>query len=174
METVKGPDSLEEKLTRLVETYQLPLLRLCFAYLRDADMAKDAVQETFLKAYRGLNGFHGESAERTWLTRIAINTCKDIHKTAWFRHIDRRVSLDRLPEPVCEIETGENDLTSAMMKLPYKLREAALLCWYQGMTYEEAAGVLGISHQAVSGRLNRARKKLRLYLEGSDTDDHQG
>lgn len=171
METVKGPDSLDERLTRLVATCQAPLLRLCFAYLHDEESAKDAVQETFLKAYRHFSSFNGGSSEETWLYRIAINTCKDMRRSSWFRHIDRSVSLDSIPEPTAAPEAGESELTLEIMKLPIKLREAALLCWFRGMSYKEAADVLGISFQAVSGRLNRARKKLRIHLEGSDTGD---
>ena len=54
METVKGPDSYEERIERMVNQYQLPLLRLCYAYLHDEELAKDAVQETFIKAYHNL------------------------------------------------------------------------------------------------------------------------
>ena len=57
------------------------------------------------------------------------------------------------------------------MNLPIKLKEVALLCWLQGMTYEETARTLGISRQAVASRLNRARNKLRFALEGSDGHD---
>ncbi|MBR5110160.1 MAG: sigma-70 family RNA polymerase sigma factor [Clostridia bacterium] len=59
-------------------------------------------------------------------------------------------------------------MTKEIIRLPVKLREVALLCWLQGMTYEEAAEILGISRQAVGSRLNRARRKLRFALEGSD------
>ena len=81
METVKGPDSPEKKLERMVDLYQLPLLRLCYAYLHDEELAKDAVQETFIKAYRNLGSFRRDASERTWLNRIAINTCKDMCKS---------------------------------------------------------------------------------------------
>ena len=64
METVKGPDSKEARIERMVNLYQLPLLRLCLMYLRDEEQAKDAVQETFLKAYRNLDGFRGDASER--------------------------------------------------------------------------------------------------------------
>ena len=69
------------------------------------------------------------------------------------------------PAPV---DSEDDELTAEIMNLPVKLREVALLCWLQGMTYDEAAETLGISRQAVSSRLNRARKKLRFALEGSD------
>lgn len=68
VETVKGPDSKETRIERMVNLYQLPLLRLCVMYLRDESQAKDAVQETFLKAYRNLDGFRGDASEKTWLT----------------------------------------------------------------------------------------------------------
>ena len=171
MEPVKGPDRTEETITRMVDQYQLPLLRLCYAYLRDAELARDAVQETFIKAYRNLSAFQGNASEKTWLCRIAINTCKDMRRSAWFRHVDRTVTPDMLPEPAAPVRREDGHLTAAILSLPVKLREAALLCWLQGMTYTEAADALGISHQAVSSRLNRARQKLRRALEGVEEDD---
>lgn len=171
MEAVKGPDRKEETLERMVRLYQLPLLRLCYAYLHDEELAKDAVQETFMKAYRSLGTFRQNASEQTWLNRIAINTCKDMRKTGWFRHVERNVTPDMLPEAAAPVREQAAGLTLAIMNLPPKLREAALLCWLQGMTYDEAAIALGITHQAVSSRLNRARKKLRRALEGSEDHD---
>ena len=171
VETVKGPDSKEERIERMVALYQLPLLRLCILYLHDEELAKDAVQETFVKAYRNLDGFRAEASEKTWLTRIAVNTCKNVYRSGWFRHVDRSVTLDMIAEKFASPNEEDNALTEAIMRLPIKLREAALLCWLQGMTYEEAADALGISRQAVGSRLNRARRKLRFALEGSEEHD---
>ena len=168
---VKGPDSNEERIERMVREHQLSLLKLCFAYLHDEELAKDAVQETFIKAYRNLDTLREDASEKTWLTRIAINACKDLRRSGWFRHVDRSVTLDRLPEPASPVTPEDRSLTLEIMKLPKKLREAALLCWLQGMTYREAADALHISLQAVSSRLNRARRKLRFAMEGSD--DHE-
>ena len=169
--TVKGPDSKEERMEQMVVRYQLPLLKLCYAYLHDEESAKDAVQETFVKAYRNLDGFRSDASEKTWLTRIAINTCKDIQRSGWFRHVNRSVTLDMIPEPVSPPDPEEENLTVEIMKLPAKLKEAALLCWFQGMTYQEAADALNISLQAVGSRLNRARRKLRSAMEGSEDHD---
>ena len=171
MGTVKGPDSYEERIEHMVNQYQLPLLRLCYAYLHDEELAKDAVQETFIKAYHNLASFRENASEKTWLSRIAINTCKDLRRTGWFRHVDRSVTPDMIPEPVSPVEPEEENLTIEIMKLPVKLKEVALLCWFQGMTYSEAAETLGISLQAVGSRLNRARRKLRSVMEGSE--DHE-
>lgn len=100
METVKGPDSSPESLlTRLIDQYQAVLLQMCFMYLHDRMMAEDAVQDTFLKAYRAMDAFRGDCSEKTWLPKIAINTCRDMKRSAWFRHMDRRVT----PEDVTSI-----------------------------------------------------------------------
>lgn len=78
MELVKGPTySHEEMLAHMVAQYEVILLRTCYMYLHDKALAEDATQETFLKAYKALDSFCGESSEKTWLMRIAMNTCRD-------------------------------------------------------------------------------------------------
>ncbi len=171
MEPVKGPDRKDADIEHMVTLYQLPLLRLCILYLHDEDLARDALQETFIKAYRNLDSFRAEASELTWLTRIAVNTCKNMFRSGWFRHIDRSVTLDSLAERPAPADPEDDLITQGIMDLPIRLRETALLCWLQGMTQEEAAGVLGISRQAVGSRLNRARRKLHYALEGSDDHD---
>ena len=78
---MKNKESAEAEITRLVEEHQLALLRLCFAYLHDEKLAEDAVQETFLKAYRKLNQFEGRANIKTWLSAIAINCCRDMSRS---------------------------------------------------------------------------------------------
>lgn len=95
--------------------YEEPLLRLCFAYLRDRNLAEDAVQETFLKAFRALSRYRRLSDEKTWLTRIAINTCRDMLRSTWFRHIERSVSLDQLPEPTVPFSERDDTLVRTIM-----------------------------------------------------------
>ena len=90
---------MEETLTRMVGEWQLPLLRTCCAVLGSEDLAKDAVQETFLKAYRGLPSFRGECSEKTWLMRIAVNVCRDMLRSSWFRTIDRRAAWSSFQNP---------------------------------------------------------------------------
>ena len=169
MGVVKGPDSIrEQKLTKLVEQYQTSLRRMCYAILRDEELAKDAVQETFLKVYRTMDTFRNECSEKTWLMRIAVNTCRDIRRSAWFRRIDGRISLENLPEPTVQLKDDHVELTLAIMWLPQKLKEVTLLYYYQDMTMREVADALGISPSTVSKRLDRAHAKLRTLLEGRD------
>ncbi|MBQ4075935.1 MAG: sigma-70 family RNA polymerase sigma factor [Clostridia bacterium] len=173
METVKGPDSSQEKwLIQIIDQYQASLLQICFMYLHDRTMAEDAVQETFLKAYKSMAAFRGECSEKTWLTRIAINTCRDMKRSAWFRHIDRRLTPDDLPplsvQPADHSDAQE--LALAIVKLPAKYKEVILLYYYQDMTMREIAQALGIAVSSVYGRLKQACEKLRKVLEKEDGD----
>ena len=171
MEAVKDPDSRRDQtIERLILQYQMPLLRLCYVQLQDQALAEDAVQETFLKAYKGFDSFRGDSSEKTWLTRIAVNTCRDFQRGGWFKHTDRRVTPDMLPVGTVQPDTEDLDLSPAVMKLPRKMREAILLYYYQDMSTEEIAETLGIAQSSVSNRLRRGREKLRKLLEGRDQD----
>ncbi len=174
MEFVQGPDRLPEKnelFEQLVSQYQKALLRFCYLYLRDQEQARDAVQETFFKAYRNWQSFRGDSGEKTWLMSIALNTCHDMRKSAWFRHVDRRVTPDDLPPASVPFTAKEEELITQVMELPPKLREVILLYYYQAMNVNEIAETLGISHSSVSERLNRARGKLRDALTLERRDD---
>lgn len=167
MEVVTGSDFVHtQTLSRLVEQYQTDLLRTCYLYLHDAELAKDAVQETYLKAYRALDSFRGECGEKTWLMKIAMNTCRDLRRSAWFRHMDRRVTPDMMPSAFVAFEEKDEEVLMAVMTLPVKLRESVLLYFYQDMSVKEIAETLKLSSSAVSARLDRAKKKLRIALEG--------
>ena len=169
MEAVKDPDSgRNEAIERLVKEWQLPLLRLCYIQLHDKTLAEDAVQETFIKAFHGWAQFRRQSSEKTWLTTIAVNTCKDLQRSAWFRHTDRRVTPEMLPEAIVQPTQTNMDLTLAVMNLPKKYREAIMLYYYQDMEVREIGTVLGIAQSSVSNRLKKAREMLRKGLEGRD------
>lgn len=169
MEHVKGPDipmDKDETITRLVETYQTDLLRISYVYLRDRALAEDAVQETFVKAYKSLDSFRGDSSEKTWLTRILINTCKDMLKGSWFRRLDRRITPEDLPEPAAPEDREESALMDEILRLPAKYKDVILLYYYQNMPEREISEALNIGLSTVSIRLSKARKKLRITLEG--------
>lgn len=158
----------EAWLERAMEQYEESLLRMCFVYLGDTQLAEDAVQETFLKAYRSLSGFRGEASEKTWLLRIAINTCKDVRRGAWFRHVDRNVALDQLREPSAPDAAFDDSLTRAVMALKPRYRAAVLLCYYKGLTGQEAAQALGVSRATVMNRLRKAKEQIKKALEAWD------
>lgn len=155
----------ERWLEEVMDRWERSLLRVCFAYLGDVALAEDAVQETFLKAWKGYDRFRGNASEKTWLMRIAINTCKDMRRSAWFRHTDSSVSLDRLPEGSEPFQAADDAVLRAVMTLKPKLREAVLFCWYQQLSAVEAAQALRISRSSVYHRLEQARKLLQRELE---------
>lgn len=168
MDCCKGPDnpsSNEEKITDLINAYQIPLKRMCCVWLKDAALAEDAVQETFLKAYAALSDFRGDSSEKTWLMRIAVNVCRNLRRGWWFNHVDRSVEIERLPEAAVPFEEKDDSLMDMISALPRHLREITLLYYYQDMNMSEISEALNLSVSAVSRRLEKARRQLRAQLE---------
>ena len=160
-----GPDN-KKKLCTLIDQYERELLRLCCVYLRDISMAEDAVQETFIKAYQHMDAFRGESSEKTWLYKIAINVCRDMRRSRWMRLFDRSVSVDAMQIPVGGAPDVSIALMQEIMRLPVRQREAVFLFYYQDMTLSEIGKLLGVPVSTVGDRLNRARKQLRKALQG--------
>ncbi len=158
-------DSKREWLDAVMIRWEKPMLHLCFAYLGDTALAEDAVQETFFKAWKSFDRFRNDANEKTWLTRIAINTCKDLLKSSWMRHTDRSVTPDALPEGSVPFEERDDTVTRAVMSLPLKIREAALLHWYQGMTLDEMTKALRLPRSTINYRLKKAKEMLKPELE---------
>lgn len=157
--------SREERLEEMMARYGDALIRMCCLYLRDASLAEDAAQDTFVKAWRHMNRFRGDCSEGTWLMRIAINVCRDYRKTAWMRHIDRSTPLSALPEQGRDDVRPDSPVLEAVMALKRREKEAVLLHYYQGFTIRETAKALGISESAVKQRLQRANRQLKHELE---------
>ena len=175
MSNAAGPDTAmerDQKFEQLVERYQQPLLRMCCLYLCDKSLAEDAVQETFIKVYRSMDTFRGESSEKTWIMKIAMHICYDMNHSVWYRLVHRHVTLDMLTETAASAyDESDEELTASVIRLPRRLREVILLYYYQGMKVNEIADALGISHSTVSDRLKRGRKKLKEMLEGRELDE---
>ena len=169
--TVDPGGASKEAFCRMVEDYQVALLRTCYVMLRDYALAEDAVQETFLKAYRASAAFRGDCSEKTWLMRIAMNTCRDMRRSAWFRRVDRRVTPEQLPEACVPFEATDNTLIETVMNLPCREKEILLLYFYQDMTLGEIAQALGFAPSTVSAKLKRTKEKLRAVLEGGENDE---
>lgn len=162
--------SREEALISLVTQYETSILRTCYMYLQDKGLAEDATQETFLKAYKAFPNFRGECNEKTWLMRIAINTCRDIKRSSWFRNIDRRITIDSLPETSDAFhDDSDDDLAEAILNLSTKYKEVILLYFYQDMTMAEIAQVLKVSIATVGRRIKLACSKLESLLKKEET-----
>ncbi|MBP3647838.1 MAG: sigma-70 family RNA polymerase sigma factor [Clostridia bacterium] len=165
--SVDARNTADEQIRRLMESYGTAMLRMCYLSLHDAMLAEDAVQDSFLKAYQKWHTFRGECSEKTWLMRIAINTCRDYQRRAWFRWQSRSVNVDQLVIPGgTPVDTYDDTVLKAVMALPPREREVVLLRYYQEMRLQEISQTLGIPEGTVTSRLNRARSKLRRQLEG--------
>lgn len=136
------------------------LLRLCFLYLHDRQLAEDAVQETFLRAYRGYGRFRREASEKTWLTRIAINQCKTLLRQS------RPLPLEEAPEDSYEQQAGDDTVLRAVRALPPVYREAVVLYYYQELSTPEIARMLHLPRNVITARLSRARALLKPQLKG--------
>jgi len=158
-----------EGFDRLVERYQRDVYRLCYRYVNNHDDASDMAQEVFIKAYKALRRFRGESAFSTWLYRIAVNTCLN------FRAV-RRPRIEELPETLADTRAGAADrveydeqaqrVREAVSRLPNKQRATLILKIYHDLTHEEVASVLGASVGTVKANLFHALANLRRMLGG--------
>ena len=154
----------EKKLEEWIAEYSSAVLKLCFVYLADAEMAKDAMQDTFVKVWRRMEQFQNrhELSSKAWIMKIAVNTCRDYKRTAWFRHIDMRTSIEELPEPMAPTPEVSRELFIDIMNLPAKYKQVILLHHFQNLNQSETAQALGISRTSVSKRLKKAYGMLQF------------
>lgn len=160
----------------LITRHDEGLRRLAYRLLRDRDAMDDALQESYLKAFRALPRFAGDSSFKSWMYRIVYNTCIDeLRRTGKVRilpiesaagHADQR----RGPG---ELATEKIDLADAVAGLAPETRAAVLLVYVDGMDYRSAGEVLGVSRGTLASRLHRGRAQLRRALEatGGDNDE---
>lgn len=171
MERAEVPSmNREERLSRWIDAYSDAILRTCFLYLSDQTQTEDALQDTWIKAWRHMGEYErkGILNDKAWLMRIAINTCKDYRRTAWFRHIDNRKALDELPPRLLQVEQEDHSLSLMVMELPDRYKQVVLLHYFQGLTQRETAEALGLSPSAVLRRLRSAEALLKQSLTGGE------
>lgn len=161
---------------QLVVEYQNLAYSVAYRLLNDTDGAADAVQDSFIKAFRALDTFRGGNF-KSWLMRIVTNTCYDVLRARKRRKTD---SLDALPvenEYIPELtDTRESPaqyaerrelaqlLTAAIQNLPEDQRMSIILCDVEGYSYEEIAEITEVAIGTVKSRISRARGKVRDYL----------
>lgn len=141
------------------------LTRLCLMYLRDVHLAEDAVQDTFLKAARNMKRFRGDASPLTWLSRIAINTCKDRLRSPWRRVVMDEKLLLNLPAQEGGLP-GDDAVIQAVYSLPPIYKDVILLQYYQGLSLKQMSKALGVPVFTLSSRLRRARELLKTKLKG--------
>lgn len=176
----------EDAYTWLIQQYHQPIYSLVYRLLDDPSDAPDTTQEVFLKVFRGIRRFNGESSLKTWIYRIAVHEASN-RRRWWFRHKVRETSLEpaqssetpegRLSPGDTLVDHGESPLQAVLneeirarvehelkqLQEPY--RTTVILRDIEEMSYEQIAEVMGASLGTVKSRLVRGRDALRRRLE---------
>lgn len=169
----------------LIGEFQQPVYGLVYRIINDPADAADTTQDVFLKVFRGMKHFHGESSLKTWIYRIALHEAAN-RKRWWFRHKARETSIepdeaegssllesaiesalaDRGDSPFDNVAHSEvkRRVEEELRKLPEPYRTTLILRDLEDMSYEEVAEVLEISLGTVKSRLTRGREALRQRL----------
>jgi RNA polymerase sigma-70 factor (ECF subfamily) len=168
-----------ESFNQLMKRWERPIYALAYRTIGREDDARDVVQETFLRAFRGLSGFKGQAKFSSWLYRITLNLCRD-----WMRR-QRRAPVIATPDGVDLVElAGESEnvetadaavarkdlsraVARAMTALPEEQRAAIVLKEYHDLTFQEIADLLGCPLSTVKTRLYQGLSVLRKELERS-------
>lgn len=154
----------------IVAEYSEPVFRLARSVVQDAALADDVTQETFIKVWRKLDTFRGESSLKSWILRIAHNTAVSTLRTIRDSATDP-VKLPDSHEPIgtqreVEGRLAADQLAAALATFDDLTREIVVLREVEGMSYEEIAHALDVPVPTVKTRLLRARRRLSIILEG--------
>jgi RNA polymerase sigma-70 factor, ECF subfamily len=167
----------------LVSQFERQVYSLCYRLLGDGEEARDAAQETFLKVYRGLGTFRGESGLKTWIYRIAINQAMNQQRWWRRRHRDETVSLElsrydsdatlgsslpsrgASPEQLAIDGERQRSIMRALDQVKQEYKVALVLREIEELSYEEIALTLGISIGTVKSRIARGREEMRRRVK---------
>lgn len=173
----------ERAYEELITRFQQPVYTLALRLLNNQSEASDVVQEVFLKVFRNIGSFRGQSTLKTWIYRITVNEAHNARRW-FFRHRRREVELDNSPDESRNLKETIPDgsrspfdvafdseqhgmIEAALLRINPIFREAVVLRDITDLSYEEIAEVLGVSLGTVKSRILRGREALREELAGS-------
>jgi RNA polymerase sigma-70 factor (ECF subfamily) len=138
---------------------------LCLRMTGDCGLAEDCTQETFVKAWRKLGSFRGDSALTTWLHRIAVNEVLTLQRRSGRESRYLEAVADQASTPPTPARAGEAlDIEAAILRLPEGARNVFVLCGIHGYQHKEAAEFLGLAPGTCKAQLHRARRLLKMRL----------
>jgi len=152
-----------DSFTELCQYYYPAMVAIAHSIIGDRHLAEDAAQQAFAKAAVKLPQLKRKSKFAGWLATICRNTAKDM-----FRNHRMLSDADELSTVAAKAEDIDEimEVREALARLSDTAREIIYLRFYDGLSYEQISGILGISEQAINGRLRRAKKELDRYLKG--------
>jgi len=168
----------EEKnyiLEKMMIEYGNELVRLAFSYVKDTEIAKDMVQNTFINCYKNLDSFRYDAQVKTWLYRITINECKDYLKSWNYKMVQVRSFINEttrsmLPSTERTVidKYNNQEMKESIFSLPKVYREVIYLYYYDSLTTVEIANVLDIPVNTVKTRLRRAKQRLESLIKEAE------
>lgn len=183
----------EEAFAWLIARYHQPIYSLLARTVQDRADAADLTQEVFVKVFRGVGSFHGDSSLRTWIYRIALREASN-QRRWWMRHKQQEVPIEqeigesesstpiRLKEMLVDPSESPYDaavhaenrarVEAALARVPEPYRTTLILRDIEGFVYEEVAEMQGVNLGTVKSRLVRGRAYLKAYLTGEKRDEH--
>ena len=154
-------DNKEKEFEDLVAEYRRTIYTVCYFYSKDKAEVEDLFQEVLINLWRGWDGFRGESAVRTWVWRVSLNTCNDLQ-----RRKKRRVKTIPL-EVNIDLYNDDDFKSKQIQKLYERINRldfydrSIILLWLDGMCYKEIGDVVGASVAAITARLFRIKEQLK-------------
>ncbi|PDX93947.1 RNA polymerase factor sigma C [Bacillus thuringiensis] len=162
----------EDLIDEIMNKYGQEVLQIVYSYVNNKEIAEDLTQDIFVKCYKSLHTYKGNSNLKTWLWRIAINHCKDYLKSWYNKKVivteDDFTYMEIQKESVEQtvIQNAEDrELASAVMSLPIKYREVIYLFYYEELSIKEAATVIEVKENTIKTRLKKAKELLKKGLE---------
>ena len=151
----------ETVLSAWYDEYGTDILRYCFMFLGTKSDAEDATQETFLKVWRNIDRYEARDgcSPKTWIIRIAGNTCRDYLRKGWHKHENRQITPEDLQKLGNATEEDRETILD-VMNLPEKYRQVVLLIFWHGMTIREAAECMCTSQSTFFRTLEKAKKMI--------------
>lgn len=156
-------------LYQAMETCGDAVYRLALCRLGSRADAEDVYQEVFLRLLRDTTEFVDTEHMKAWLLRVTISRCTDLRRSAWFR---RTAPMEAAPDAAVPETTQYDELWQAIAQLPDDLRTAVYLYYVEGYDTDEIGKLVGCRSTTVRTRLHRARKKLKVELEGNEDETY--
>lgn len=162
----------EDLIDEIMNKYGQEVLQLVYSYVNNKEVAEDLTQDIFVKCYKSLHTYKGNSNLKTWLWRIAINHCKDYLKSWYNKKVivteDDFTYMESQKESVEQIviqSAEDSRLASALMNLPIKYREVIYLFYYEELSIKEIAIVIDVKENTIKTRMKKAKELLKKGLE---------
>lgn len=150
----------------IIDSFGKEIWYLCLLYVKDRHLAEDAFQIILSKAWEKRFTFQENSSLKTWVMQIAVNTCKNMLRSSWFKVMKKSLPEEMLFAAPAADDTERREVRNAVLQLSTKYREVILLYYFQGMKISEIASALNMKEPTVSTRLKRAREALGKALKG--------